>query len=97
MRLEARDIDRITGEDDYARLHCGEKSYLVAERLYAIEVRLAGNRFVRIHRSVLVNSDRISALVLEGGSWFVRLTSGERAAIGRSFLPTLRRKLGLKT
>lgn len=97
LRLEARDIDRITSEDDYARLHCGDKSYLVAERLYAIEQRLAGDRFVRIHRSVLVNSDRISALVLEGGSWFVRLITGDCIAIGRTFLPELRRRLNIET
>lgn len=94
VRLEAKDIDRITGEDDYARLHCGAKSYLVAERLYAIEQRLGPERFVRVHRSTLVNVDHINALEPHAGSWSVRLLSGERVAIGRSFLPALRLRLG---
>ena len=97
IRLEGRDIELITGEDDYARLHCGDKSYLVAERLYAIEQRLGGGSFVRVHRSTLVNSDQIATLEMDAGSWFVRLSSGERLAIGRTFLPALRARLGVKT
>lgn len=96
LRLEDKDIDRITGEDDYARLHCGDRSYLVAERLYAIEQRLPGDRFIRVHRSTLVNRDRIAALTLDGGSWAVRLTSGDQVAVGRSFLPKLRQALDVK-
>lgn len=97
VRLEGKDIDRITGEDDYARLHCGDKSYLVAERLYGIERRLSPDRFIRVHRSTLVNRDRIVALEADAGSWFVHLSSGERLAIGRSFLPALRSRLGVRT
>ncbi|MEG3123389.1 LytR/AlgR family response regulator transcription factor [Sphingomonas sp. GB1N7] len=97
VRLEAKDIDRITGEDDYARLHCGDKSYLVAERLYAIEQRLGPDRFVRIHRTTLVNSDLIDALEIDAGSWSVRLSSGENFPIGRSFLPALRSRLAVKS
>lgn len=95
VRLGETDIDHITGEDDYARLHCGDRSYLVAERLYAIEQRLGAHRFVRIHRSTLVNTDRIAALVTDAGTWSVRLSSGKRLAIGRSFLPTLRARLNV--
>ena len=97
LRLEGKDIDRITGEDDYARLHCGDKSYLVAERLYAIEQRLGDERFIRVHRSTLVNGNRIAALEQQAGSWCVRLSSGERIAIGRSFLSMLRQRLGVTT
>ncbi len=95
VRLESNDIDYISGEDDYARLHCGNASYLVAERLYAIEQRLGEVRFIRIHRSTLINSHRIAALELDAGSWSVRLSSGERLAVGRSFLARLRTHLGV--
>jgi two-component system, LytTR family, response regulator AlgR len=97
IRLERKDIDRITGEDDYVRLRCGDASYLVAERLYAIEQRLGQEHFIRIHRSTLINRERIAALKAEAGSWFVYLCSGERLAIGRSFLPALRLRLGVTT
>lgn len=97
VRLAATDIDRITGEDDYARLHCGDRSYLVAERLHAIEQRLGTERFIRVHRSTLVNGDRITALKADAGSWSVRLSSGESLAVGRSFLPMLRSRLGVRT
>ncbi len=93
VRLESNDIDRITGEDDYVRLHCGDMSYLIAERLYAIEQRLAANRFIRVHRSVLVNRDRIAGLTADSGSWAISTVSGERIAIGRSYLARLRTEL----
>lgn len=95
IRLDSKDIDLITAEDDYVRLHCGDKSYLFAERLYAIEQRLGPGRFVRIHRSTLVNSDRITALEVDRGNWSIRLSNGERHAIGRSFLPSLRSHLSV--
>ncbi|WP_379923636.1 LytR/AlgR family response regulator transcription factor [Erythrobacter sp. R86502] len=95
VRLESNDIDRITGEDDYARLHCGNTSYLVAERLYAIEQRLGEESFIRIHRSTLINIQHIAALELDAGSWSVRLSAGERLAVGRSFLSRLRAHLGI--
>lgn len=97
VRLVDTDIDRITAEDDYARLHCKHRSFLVAERLYAIEQRLGQERFIRVHRSTLVNKDRITALELVSGSWYIRLSSGERFAVGRPFLPILRSRLGIKT
>ena len=97
LRLTNTEIDRITGEDDYARLHCGDRSYLIAERLYAIEQRLGGERFIRVHRSTLVNGDRITALEVDAGSWSIRLSSGESLAVGRSFLPKLCSRLGIKT
>lgn len=95
VRLESSDIDYISGEDDYARLHCGHASYLVAERLYAIEQRLGEERFIRIYRSTLINIQHIAALELDAGSWSVRLSNGERFAVGRSFLSRLRAHLGI--
>lgn len=93
VRIAAMDIDRITGEDDYARLHCGDKSYLVAERLYAIERRLDDRRFLRVHRSALVARDRIAALEFDAGNWSVRLSTGGLMPIGRSFLSSVRSRL----
>lgn len=40
---------------------------------YVIEQRLGEGRFIRIHRSPLVNIDRITALEEDAGSWFIRL------------------------
>lgn len=96
LRLDGKDIDRITGEDDYARLHCGDRSYLVAERLYAIEQRLGSDRFIRIHRSALVNRDRICGVRLDPGGWVVLLRTGDSIAIGRSYLPSVRKVLGIE-
>src|SRR5262249_29438536 len=59
-------IDWIQAEGDYARVHAGEKSYLVARSMTELEKRLDPERFIRIHRSAIVNRDRIRELLPEG-------------------------------
>lgn len=95
VRIEAKDIDRVSSEDDYARLHCGTSSYLVTDRLYEIEQRLAGEGFIRVHRSSLVSIDRIASLDVENGAWTLCLRDGDRVPVGRSFLSSVRRTLGI--
>lgn len=96
LKLESSAIDCITGEGDYARLHLGEKSYLISERLYAIEERLRSSHFARIHRSALINIDHIVALEQHPNGWTVRLKGGKCIAIGRTFLASLRQRLNVQ-
>ncbi|MEQ1565566.1 MAG: LytTR family DNA-binding domain-containing protein [Myxococcota bacterium] len=56
--LAEDDIDWIRAADYYVELHVGGKEYLHREPLHQLERRL-GDRFVRIHRSILVNRERI--------------------------------------
>lgn len=55
-------IDRIAGADDYSEVHCGDQTYHVPLRLKELERRLDGERFVRVHRSHLVNLDRVAEM-----------------------------------
>jgi two-component system LytT family response regulator len=83
-------IDWIGAEDYYAELHVGGSTHLLREPLCELEVRLDPNRFVRVHRSAIVNVTRVrevesstrgdAALVLEDGTR-LRLSRGRRAAI----------------
>jgi two-component system, LytTR family, response regulator len=45
--------------DNYLRIHAGRESHLVRETLQSLEGRLDPSNFLRIHRSTLVNLDRI--------------------------------------
>jgi two-component system LytT family response regulator len=70
--LDARDIDWVEAEDYYAAVHAGGGRYLVRESLGALEQRLDPAVFVRVHRSALVNIDRIREL---------RAPAGETASV----------------
>lgn len=57
--LKAGEIDWIEAADYYARLHVGANAYLIRESMNDLEARLDPNAFVRIHRSAIVNLDRV--------------------------------------
>ena len=94
IRLEAGDIDYVVGEDDYVRLHRGASSYLIADRLFALAERLAPAGFVRVHRSILVNERRIAGLVRADAGWAISLADDQQLPVGRTYLTTLRARLG---
>lgn len=77
--LDARNIDWIGAEDYYAAVHTGGKRYLVRESLSSLEQRLDPAVFTRIHRSALVNIDRIRELRAS----FVILRDGTRLPVSR--------------
>jgi two-component system, LytTR family, response regulator len=57
--IPARDVDWIEGLGDYAGLHSGGKTHLIREPLTSLDERLDRMQFVRIHRSTIVQVDRI--------------------------------------
>jgi two-component system LytT family response regulator len=56
------DIDWISADDYYVRLHVGAKSHLLRESLTSLEGRLDPSRFVRVHRWAIVQLDRVREL-----------------------------------
>jgi two-component system LytT family response regulator len=60
MKLD--EIDWIEAADNYVCLHCGVETRMLRETMSEVEARLAAARFVRIHRSAIVNMDRIKEL-----------------------------------
>lgn len=78
-------IDWIQAEGDYARVHAGGRSYLVARSLTDLERRLDPQRFPRVHRSAIVNRDRIQEVKPEGsGRHSLLLSDGTRLVLSRS-------------
>jgi len=57
--VPAADVDWIEGLGDYAGLHVGGKTHMIREALTSLETRLDRNQFVRIHRSTIVQLERI--------------------------------------
>jgi two-component system, LytTR family, response regulator len=57
--VQAADVDWIEGLGDYAGLHVGGKTHLIREALTSLETRLDQKQFVRIHRSTIVQVERV--------------------------------------
>jgi two-component system response regulator AlgR len=87
VRLAAQDVDRITAERDYMRLHVGRRSWLINHTIAKLEEELDAARFVRLHRSAIVRRDFVTGLRRdEGGRWWARLADGEEQKVGRLYV-----------
>jgi len=60
--LQIRDVDWIKALANYVELHVGAQTYMIRETLNSLESRLDPDSFARVHRSVIVNLDRIKEL-----------------------------------
>jgi two-component system response regulator AlgR len=95
VRIAARDIDRITAERDYMRLHVGRRSWLIYRTIAKLEEELDPELFIRIHRSVILRRDTIAGLVRDGaGHWAARLADGHDIRIGRSHINEVKKLAG---
>jgi two-component system, LytTR family, response regulator len=88
------DVDRIEAFQNYVRLHIGETTHLLHVPMNTIEGILDPERFLRIHRSHIVNVQRISQLwSLAHGQYAIELRSGQRLQSGRTYGDKIRRLL----
>jgi len=83
--LDVDEIEYIEAADYYVQIHAGGKAYLHRETMQGLEARLDPERFMRIHRSAIVNSSRIRELRSEGRrDLVVVLTGGAELRVARS-------------
>lgn len=85
------EIDWIEAADYYACLHVGAKSFMLRETIKQLAAVLDPRRFVRIHRSVIVNVERVSEVLREGS---VVLKTGQRLKMSKDGWQNLRNSLG---
>jgi two-component system LytT family response regulator len=84
--LRVEDIDWIEASGNYVRLHAGGEAHLVRETMNNMERRLGGSTFVRIHKSAIVNADRIKEVETRGrGEYTVTVSDGTRLRASRVF------------
>jgi two-component system, LytTR family, response regulator len=94
--LKVAEIDWIEAADYYACLHVGNDTHLLRRSLSDLEQDLDAGMFCRIHRSVIVNLDRIGGLELkDDGEYEVVLNSNARLRLSRRFRKTLQDRLGV--
>jgi two-component system LytT family response regulator len=93
--IRTEEIDWVEAEGYYARLHVGGKSHLLRETLTNLESHLDQNRFLRIHRSTIVNLDRVRELLTQShGECIVVLNDGTRLKLSRGYRDRLTSLLG---
>jgi len=90
-------IDWVEASGDYARIHAGKHTYLVSQRMHALERLLEAREFVRVHRSLIVNVKRVRELHREpdGGGTMV-LTDGVRLRVARGRWDAMERALEME-
>ena len=94
--LPLRSVDYISADGPYAALHVGGKVHLVRERMDVLAERLDPDRFCRIHRSTIVNMERIASLEpLFRGDHVVLLADGTRLRLSRTRRAELARRLDI--
>jgi two-component system LytT family response regulator len=84
--LKVDEIDWIEAEGDYMKFHVAGRSHLMRETMARLEQRLDPRRFVRIHRSTIVNLDRVQKLSPSfAGEYAVILRDGTKLRLSRGF------------
>jgi two-component system LytT family response regulator len=91
LLLKTDEIDWVEAEHNYVRLHTKTATHLIRETMNALENKLNNRRFRRIHRSAIVNVDRIQEIQ----PWFrgdaiVVLDNGQKLTASRNFRDRLR-------
>ena len=90
--LDMNEIDWIEAAANYVKLHVGKESYLLREGIGHISAKLDPERFVRIHRSSIVNVNRIRELQpCESGEYIAVLRDGKELSCSRGCRPQLLR------
>jgi two-component system LytT family response regulator len=93
--INVNDIDWIGAEGNYLNLHVGNETHLVRETMSTLEQQLDPERFARIHRSTIVNLDRVSEISpLFNGDQSVTLTDGTELTASRSHYDNIKSLLG---
>jgi two-component system LytT family response regulator len=84
------EIDWIASAGHYLELHIGNEMYLIREKLSEIETKLDPQIFMRIHRSTIVNLDRIKSLhPLFNGDQLIILKNGRELNLSRTYYDKL--------
>jgi len=91
VRIAVMDVDRVSAERDYMRLHVGRRSWLIHHSMAALEEGLDPELFVRLHRSSIVRRDFITGFSRNpSGRWIARLADGSEQPVGRLYSDRVR-------
>ena len=89
------DIDWCEAAGNYVRMHVGQQEHLVRDTMAHLESQLDTQQFMRIHRSTIVNVDRIQEMQSSfNGEYVVLLRNGTRLTLSRGYRDAIQARLG---
>ena len=93
--VNVADLDWVGAADYYVKLHAGGRTHMIRESMQQLETKLDPRRFVRIHRSAIVNIDRVKLIqpYVRGG-YVVVMHDGTKLIMSRGRRETLERAIG---
>jgi len=95
LLLDVARVDWIEAADNYAIVHAGPTTHVIRETLQRLAVDLDPRQFVRVHRSAIVQIDRIEEFQAAfHGDFVIRLRDGTRIAMSRSYRAAVEQVLG---
>jgi two-component system LytT family response regulator len=89
--LDVQDIQYLKAEKDYTRIHVAGQSYLGSQGISVLEKRLDPQRFLRVHRSYIVNIYHIKEVYRDISKTFLVMNDGTEIVVGRSYLEDLKK------
>ncbi|MBK6455356.1 MAG: response regulator transcription factor [Gemmatimonadetes bacterium] len=92
--VKVSDVDWFEASGNYVRVHTGKVSHLIRETMHHVEAQLDPSMFVRIHRAVIVNIDRIKELQpWFAGDYVVILRDGRQLKLSRTYREHLQSRM----
>src|ERR1700674_4046814 len=96
--VKTSEIDWVEAADYYACLHVGTRTHLIRRSVSELEEDLDPAAFCRVHRSAIVNLDRVRGLKLSAdGEYEVQLEDGTKLRLSRRYRQQLQSRLGLRS
>ena len=93
--VKVGDVDWIEAAANYVRLHSHGGVYILRESMKSMEARLPTDSFLRIHRSTIVNFDRVREIQpWFHGEYIALLTDGTKLVVGHAYAGRLRELIG---
>jgi len=84
--ISVKEVDWVTAYGNYLKVHAGGKTYLLRDTINNLSQRLDPEAFLRIHRSTIVNAERIKELQsMFGGQYAVILKDGSEFVLSRNY------------
>jgi two-component system LytT family response regulator len=95
LLIKVADVEWIEAENNYVRLHLAGRTHLLREKLSSLQARLDPGQFARIHRSAIVNLDRVLRLKpWFSGDYLMLLDTGQELRLSRTYREEVQRQLG---
>jgi len=96
--VKTSEIDWVEAADYYACLHVGTRTHLIRRSISELEQDLDSTAFCRVHRSAIVNLDRVRGLKLNAdGEYEVQLENGTKLRPSRRYRQQLQSRLGIRS